>query len=75
MTSTLQAIFFEAHEHARREMNCKVGREFYGSYRAAFAEALRAVHKSRKYEAKCNALYGVGTRLGFQVHEPRHVWA
>ena len=75
MTTTLQTIFYQAHEFARREMTCQSGREFYKTYRAAFADGLSSIYKSRKYEAECDVKYGVGMRPGFQVHEPRHVWA
>ena len=73
--TTLQTIFFQAHEIARREMGCEAGRKFYGTYRAAFADALRSIHNERKYSADCDAKYGKDMRPGFQVHEPRHVWA
>jgi hypothetical protein len=72
--TTLRTIFFQAHEIARREIRTH-GAFYNHSYRAAFAEALKAIHATRKYEAECDAKYGVDMRPGFQVHEPRHVWA
>ena len=48
--TTLQLIFYQAHEIARREMACDVGRQFYGSYRAAFADALRTIYSERKQD-------------------------
>jgi hypothetical protein len=72
--TTLRTIFFQAHEIARREIRTH-GAFYNHSYRAAFAEALKAIHNARKYEAKMDAKYGVGMRPGFQVHEPRHVFA
>lgn len=71
----LQEIFHTAHEIARREMAMTGSRKFYSTYREAFADALRAIYKTEKYEADCDRKYGKGMRPGFQVHEPRHVWA
>lgn len=73
--TTLQTIFYSAHEIARREMACKSGREFYGTYRAAFADALKSIHNSRRYDERMDALHGIGMRPGFVVQEPRHVFA
>lgn len=73
--TTLQTIFYTAHEIARREMACASGREFYKTYRAAFADALKSIHNSRRYDAECDAKYGLGMRPAFQIHEPRHLWA
>lgn len=70
----LRTIFFQAHEIARREIRTH-GAFYNHSYRAAFGEALKAIHATRKYEAECDAKYGADMRPGFQVHEPRHVWA
>ena len=73
MTNKAQ-IFRTAHEVARREM--KADAKFYGnSYAKAFAEALRAIYATEKYEAKMDREHGKGMRPAFQVHEPRHVWA
>lgn len=72
--ATKSEIFRTAHEVARREM--KADAKFYGnSYAKAFAEALRAIYATEKYEADCDRKYGKGMRPGFQVVEPSHVWA
>ena len=73
--TTLQTIFFQAHEIARREMACAAGRKFYGTYRAAFADALHSIHNERKYNADCDAKYGKDMRPAFTVQEPARVWA
>ena len=72
--TTLQTIFFQAHEIARREIKSH-GAFYNHSYRAAFADALKAIHASRKYEADCNAKYGVDMRPAFTIQEPARVWA
>ena len=45
--TTLQLIFYQAHEIARREMACDAGRRYYGTYRAAFSDALRIIYSER----------------------------
>ena len=72
--TTLQTIFFQAHEIARREIESH-GAFYNHSYRAAFADALKAIHASRKYEADCDTKYGVDMRPAFTIQEPARVWA
>ena len=64
-----------AHELTRREMATVAGRAFYKTYAACLADMLKAVYAEMRYSADCDAKYGKGMRPGFQVHEPRHVWA
>lgn len=64
-----------AHELTRREMNTAAGRAFYGTYAKCFADQLKAVYASLRYEREMNAMYGAGMRPGFQVVEPPAVWA
>ena len=64
-----------AHELARREMASKSGREFYGTYAKCFADQLKAVYATMKYEIACDEKYGHGMRPGFQIAEPRRLWA
>jgi hypothetical protein len=71
---TLRTIFFQAHEIARREIRTH-GAFYNHSYRAAFAEALKAIHAQRKYDAEMDAKYGVDMRPSFQIVEPARVWA
>lgn len=61
-------IFRTAHEIARREM--KVAPKFWGSYAAAFADALRAVYATERYDADCDAKYGPGMVPAFTIQEP-----
>jgi hypothetical protein len=56
-----------AHELTRREMNTAAGRAFYGTYAKCFADQLKAVYATVKYEAACDANFGPGLRPGFQV--------
>lgn len=67
--TTLQLIFYQAHEIARREMGCDVGRRFYGTYRAAFADALRAIHEERKQDSNVASIEAQST------DEPRYAVA
>lgn len=68
-------ILRTAHVEARRNMSTASGRKFYGTYRAAFADCLRAVYASARYDRECEAKYGPGMRPGFQIIEPRRLWA
>jgi hypothetical protein len=72
--TTLRTIFFQAHEIARREIRTH-GAFYNHSYRAAFADALRAIHAERKYDAEMDAKYGVDMRPAFQIIEPARAWA
>lgn len=63
---TKSEIFRAAHEVAKRD------RRLYPSYRAALSEAIAAVHATIRYDARMDALYGVGMRPGFQIIEPSY---
>lgn len=67
--TTLQLIFYQAHEIARREMACDAGRRYYGTYRAAFSDALRIIHDERKHDDAqiCNDGHGFDRLSGQQL--------
>jgi len=67
MEETMTNPMKTAHELARREMSGAKSREFYGTYAKCFADQLKAVYASIRYEAACDTQYGVGMRPGFQV--------
>lgn len=72
---TKAEILRTAHAEAKREMATASGRAFYGTYRACLAEFIRVVYSSSRYDRECDAKYGVGMRPGFQIIEPRRLWA
>jgi len=67
MEETMANPMQTAHELTRSEMNNAKNRAFYGTYAKCFADQLKAVYASIRYEAACDAQYGVGLRPGFQV--------
>lgn len=66
MTSPMKT----AHELARREMSKAKGREFYGTYAKCFADQLRAVYATIKYEKRMDAQFGAGMRPAFITPGP-----
>lgn len=69
--TTLQLIFYQAHEIARREMACDAGQRYYGAYRAAFSDALRIIYSERGQDHDHDEVHRQSTPAGQTLRADR----